>query len=76
MKKNEIKKSEEKATIYFGVIFLLSLILDFTQQETTPIYSWVNGVLVIMIVILLLLGIKQVNGNQKLSKKIQNCKNS
>lgn len=75
MKKNELKKSEEKATIYFGVMFLLSLALDFIREASTPFYPWVGGILVTMIVITLILGIKQVSINQELKKEIKDCSN-
>ena len=74
MKKNEIKKSEEKATIYFGVMFLLTLILDFIGEGSTPFYSWAGGVISVLIVIILILGIRQVSINQESKKEMESCK--
>lgn len=72
MEKKKLKKTEEKATIYFGTMFLLSLSLDFIGDDPTPLYSLAGGIISILIVIVLILGIVEVGKNQESKKEICN----
>ena len=63
MTATKVNKTEEKATIYFGMMFLLTVILDFINDYQDFQYPLVGGVLVIAIIVCLILGLKTMSSH-------------